>query len=57
MIIDKKLLKQLEYGDISRICMAHKISRPTISKAISEGKGSRKVVIAIETYIKSLANV
>lgn len=54
MKIPSKIMKQKERGDIVDIVSHSGISRPTITKAIKSGTGSRKTVNAIIAYYESL---
>ena len=47
-------MKQQERGDIMAIVLHSGISRPTITKAMKSGNGSRKTVTAILAYYESL---
>jgi hypothetical protein len=54
MKIPQKTMKQQERGDIMAIVSHSGISRPTITKAMKSGNGSRKTVTAILAYYESL---
>lgn len=54
MRIPNKIMLKRERGDIMAIVAHSKFSRPTITKAIKSGHGSRKVVNAIVEFYKSI---
>lgn len=54
MKIPQKTMNKQERGDIMAIVAHSKISRPTITKAMKSGNGSRKTVTAILAYYESL---
>ena len=54
MKIPQKTMKQQERGDVMAIVSHSGISRPTITKAMKSGNGSRKTVSAILSYYESL---
>ena len=47
-------MKKKERGDIMAIVKFSKLSRPTVTKAMKSGTGSRKTVTAILAYYESL---
>jgi hypothetical protein len=54
MKIPQKIMKKKERGDIMAIVKFSKLSRPTVTKAMNSGTGSRKTVTAILAYYESL---
>ena len=50
MKIPQKIMNNKERGDIMAIVKFTKLSRPTITKAMKSGTGSRKTVTAIINY-------
>lgn len=53
MKVPHKIMLEKEKGDIALITKEFKISRPTVTKALNTGIGSRKTVNAIiEFYAK-----
>ncbi|MES2382454.1 MAG: hypothetical protein V4538_15510 [Bacteroidota bacterium] len=54
MKISEKTLLKKERGDLVAISKQSKISRPTITLAFKLKYGTRKTVLAIESYYKSL---
>jgi len=54
MKIPLKTMNQQERGDVMAIVSHSGISRPTITKAMKSGNGSRKTVTAILAYYESL---
>ncbi len=54
MKIPQKIMNNKERGDIMAIVAHSGISRPTITKAMKSGNGSRKTVTAILAYYESL---
>lgn len=54
MKIPQKIMKKKERGDIMAIVSHSGMSRPTITKAMKSGNGSRKTVTAILAYYESL---
>jgi hypothetical protein len=54
MKIPQKIMKKKERGDIMAIVKFSKLSRPTVTKAMKSGTGSRKTVTAILAYYESL---
>ena len=54
MKIPQKIIKKKERGDIMAIVKFSKLSRPTVTKVMNSGNGSRKTVTAILAYYESL---
>jgi len=54
MKISNKIMLQKERGDAMQIVKHSGLSRPTIAMALKSGNGTRKTVLAIESYYKSL---
>ena len=52
MNLSNKAKKTKGFGDIKAICEKTGLSRPTVSKALSIGIGSRKVIELINEFYK-----
>ena len=54
MKLSQKTINKLEHGDIQRIAVQQKISKPTIGNAFKGKECTRKTVDAINNYFSSL---
>ena len=52
MNLSEKAKKKKGFGDIKAICELTGLSRPTVSKALSIGNGSHKVISLINNFYK-----
>ena len=52
MNLSEKAKKKRGFGDIKAICELTGLSRPTVSKALSIGNGSHKVISLINNFYK-----
>lgn len=54
MKLDKKTKEKVEHGDIKAISEKMGISTTTISNALKNGRGTRKTILAINEFYKSI---
>ena len=54
MKLSQKTINKLEHGDIQRIAVQQKISKPTVGNAFKGKECTRKTVEAINNYFNNL---